>query len=476
MQEGNGDGRLTPGESAELAVELKNYGNGDVLDVTATLEAISADVTVTNTPASYGDISGGGRATSDDTFSISVPPTRANGETVYLRLVAADSHQNRWESVLALEVATPVLACELLGVEEGAAGDGDGLPEPGETATLFVRVENQGLATAKGVVASLTSDDAFIDVTESTRDLGTLLPGASRNEALGITIASACPTPRFPTISTVISAAGGYGYTGVLDLTVGPTGFADDVEFSGVGWSTPDEENLWHRSSHRAHDGSTSWYCGIEGQWTYPNDNTSVLRSVPFSLGRDPVLSLWVWYDLALYGTTGLFVEVGDGIQWEKMDFIGSGGALNPLLMGHDWAEYTYDLSRYPPGSIVQLRFRFVSDSEAAGEGVYIDDVEVRDGGSMSDVVTFIRGDADSDSRVTITDPIVILNHLFLQDEAPTCFDAADANDDAVIDLSDAVRILLFLFGGSAFDPPLGLCGSDATPDALDCRATPPCR
>jgi hypothetical protein len=444
--------------------------------VTATLAAVSAGVTVTDATAFYGDVAAGQSVSTNDTFAISVATTLANGETVYLKLTMTDSSQNEWESTLGLQVTTPVLACGLLRVEDQTAGNGNGIPEPGETVTVLLCIENQGLATARNVTASLSSADAFLDVTMSTCQFGTLLPGAKGTDSFDITIAGACPAPRFPTVSAAIADDDGYRFERSLALTIGRTGFFDDVESNAALWSLAGEGNLWHRCSHRAHEGSFSWYCGVEGQWSYPKNSTSVLLSVPFSLGRDPVLSFWTWYDVALYGTTGLYAEVSDGSQWEKLDFIGSGGALKPLLMGQDWVEYTYDLSRYPPGTSMQLRFRFVSDSEAVREGVYVDDIKVSSGRQTSEVAMFIRGDANADGAVTIADPIFLLSYLFSTGGGPACFDAADPNDDSGIDLSDVICQLMHLFGGQTFDPPLGVCGSDATSDGLDCQSAPSCR
>lgn len=376
---------------------------------------------------------------------------------------------------MALRVATPVLACDLLGLEDVSAGNGNGLLEPGETVRLFLRVENRGLAAAEDVAASLSVDDALLDIPAGSRVLGTLPPGSRAGASFDVTIAEACPTPRFPTVSAVLTADGGYRFSGSIPLTIGPAGFLDDVESDGAGWSDPEGTNLWHRTSHRAHGGSFSWYCGLEAQRSYPNGVSSVLLGPPIVLGRDPRLCFWTWYDLPLYGTTGLYVEVTSGAGWETLDFIGSGGALHPLLMGQDWVRNVYDLSRYAPGTEVQLRFRFVSDSEAAREGVYVDDISVGAVPEGSEGAVFVRGDADADGSVTVTDPIVILSYLFLRGDEPGCLDAADSNDDGAVDVSDAVRTLLHLFGGLTLDPPLGACGPDATPDALDCLSATPC-
>jgi hypothetical protein len=83
------------------------------------------------------------------------------------------------------------------------------------------------------------------------------------------------------------------------------------------------------------------------------------------------------------------------------------------------------------------------------------------------------RGDADGDSRRTISDAIRILGHLFLDAPEPDCADAADANDDGRVDVTDGVFLLGVLFLGT--DPPWTDCGLDRTADSLPECGGPSC-
>ena len=78
----------------------------------------------------------------------------------------------------------------------------------------------------------------------------------------------------------------------------------------------------------------------------------------------------------------------------------------------------------------------------------------------------FLRGDADSNRRLEITDAIVILSFLFLGGDQPTCMDAGDVNDFGRIDISAAISLLNFLFlGGRAPAVPFPNAGLDPTED-----------
>ncbi len=83
----------------------------------------------------------------------------------------------------------------------------------------------------------------------------------------------------------------------------------------------------------------------------------------------------------------------------------------------------------------------------------------------------FIRGNANDDARVDLSDAVYVLGHLFLGQPAPPCVKAADANDDGRMDISDAVYVLSFLFlGADPIPAPYPECGVDPTADALTCE------
>lgn len=77
----------------------------------------------------------------------------------------------------------------------------------------------------------------------------------------------------------------------------------------------------------------------------------------------------------------------------------------------------------------------------------------------------FHRGDVNDDGLLDISDPIALLGYLFLAAPAPGCMDAADTNDDGMLDISDATELLNFQFSGGAPPAPPGSpgdpCGID---------------
>ena len=100
-------------------------------------------------------------------------------------------------------------------------------------------------------------------------------------------------------------------------------------------------------------------------------------------------------------------------------------------------------------------------------------------GGVVGNSPLLIRGDANDDGIVNIADAIHLLLHLFPGASGGTpivCRDAADANDDGGLNISDAVVLLNSLFGAGPLPPPNSDsgCGVDPTP-ALGCAGGTAC-
>ena len=83
---------------------------------------------------------------------------------------------------------------------------------------------------------------------------------------------------------------------------------------------------------------------------------------------------------------------------------------------------------------------------------------------------SFVRGDANQDGALDLGDPVSILLHLF-GGRLLSCVVAADATDDELVSLTDALYALEYLFrGGPAPPSPFPGPGLDPTPGPLACR------
>ncbi|MCA8961696.1 MAG: hypothetical protein KDC38_14330 [Planctomycetes bacterium] len=82
----------------------------------------------------------------------------------------------------------------------------------------------------------------------------------------------------------------------------------------------------------------------------------------------------------------------------------------------------------------------------------------------------FLRGDANSDAIIDLSDVLFTLTRLFVPGgDSAACLDSADSNDDGRIDLLDPLTTLQVLFDDSSTLQLPTECTVDESIDALDC-------
>ncbi len=88
----------------------------------------------------------------------------------------------------------------------------------------------------------------------------------------------------------------------------------------------------------------------------------------------------------------------------------------------------------------------------------------------------FVRGDANTDGGIDLSDAVTILLHLFTAGESLRCAKSADINDSGDLNLTDPIVLLDYLFRGGGTPPaPFPTCGEDPSADTLECETFAPC-
>ncbi len=139
-----------------------------------------------------------------------------------------------------------------------------------------------------------------------------------------------------------------------------------------------------------------------------------------------------------------------------------SGGAVTLFLEGEHCDRMEFDVTAHRPGTAV---FIIGTVDLSVYEAVIAFDTHFR------------RGDSNGDGILDLSDAINTLGYLFGGAGAVVCEDAADSNDSGDVDISDGIHTLGFLFGGGPPPPAPGHedCGSDLTGDDLLCILAPGC-
>lgn len=114
-----------------------------------------------------------------------------------------------------------------------------------------------------------------------------------------------------------------------------------------------------------------------------------------------------------------------------------------------------------------------VSTPEAPRLGGYGIQVESEKGSAeLADAFEygFIRGDANADRLIDVSDGVYIFRFLFEGDvSVPRCRDSADTNDDGRIDIADGINVLDAIFMIDPLPPPADAAGQDPSADGLGC-------
>ncbi len=195
-------------------------------------------------------------------------------------------------------------------------------------------------------------------------------------------------------------------------------------------------------------------------------------------------------YDLLIAGaifvtqeTVGLRGIGGPGAPYRRIQFPATQGPLKAAKL----LRVTFDVPRDAPRGDIAV-FLPPEDDDLLVAGSFVHGVKNEYGvidpdhpGSNTyttpiptsvivDGEEYLRGDANSDSVVNISDAQHTLAFLFIGGPAPSCMDRADANDDGVLNISDPSFTLGFLFLGTAAPPSPGpfLCGYDEKGDNFD--------
>jgi hypothetical protein len=164
-------------------------------------------------------------------------------------------------------------------------------------------------------------------------------------------------------------------------------------------------------------------------------------------------------HDEAFSNADWTFARETESVRWSTVAF--GGGLSNPLRWGTLY-NFRFDADA-PPEEVSVTLGSYKPGGPGSFSGLTL-------GPSAAARALLRRGDGDGNGVVEITDAIFVLLFLFSGGPAPGCLDAADANDDGVFDISDAVFDLVFLFKGGVTMPPPGAltCGEDPTDEEPD--------
>jgi hypothetical protein len=271
-----------------------------------------------------------------------------------------------------------------------------------------------------------------------------------------------------------------------------------DVESGTSDWTL----NGFTVSTSRNHSATHSFY---SGQGNSLNNKVTSINSIRVLPGDS--LKLWCWYyiennwdyayvEISTDGGSSFFSIPGNITTNNNPNGTNLGNGITGQSSG--WVQGKFSLTGYA-GQDINLRLRYVTDGNLYYEGFYADDIypveryssttslsntiadtsyqitghspgsyfyKVRakdvqnQWGTWSNIQqavvisgNFLRGDANGDSLLSVSDVVYLINYLYLGGIAPDPYAAGDVNNDATIDTGDVVYLINYLFRGGPPPP-----------------------
>ncbi|MBD3277806.1 MAG: T9SS type A sorting domain-containing protein, partial [Candidatus Aegiribacteria sp.] len=375
-----GNGTLSPGDLAHVHVTLLNQGSEALSDITLDATLLSGPGSLLEDAMFFPDLAPCSSSIGSEPLDLSVNQTALDGDVMNLELLVTSS-EGSWTFQLPLRVYAPGLYFTTYSIDDSASGNDNGIPEPGETFHLTAAICNFGLLNADSVYAVASSSLSYLDILADSAWTGSIENDSTADFTFTCQLDATSPSPSFPWVMLDLETiTAGCSFSDSLRLTVGETGISNDVESGPAGWTHSGTADMWNITSDISHSSSHSWHCGDTGG--YVSNMDCGLFSPELILAPEAQLSFWATFDVAIYGTDGMYVIVNDldMNSADTLDYIGSGGALGlePLGTGTGWAQWSYSLDQWGAGNNVQLEFRFISDDDSdTGQGFYVDDISV---------------------------------------------------------------------------------------------------
>lgn len=285
---------------------------------------------------------------------------------------------------------------------EVIGGNGNGVLDPNENATLRVSLKNFGREAASSVTATLSTLDPKVTVGSATADFPNIGIWSTGNSlAPDFDVTAAAGASGVVEMVLTISCAEEIDRVSTFPLFIGPieTIHQEDFEMGDGGWSDGGTQNDWRVASPGQKFGKPDPYRAAEGMACYGNDlneagsawNTLYENDADNYL-LSPTINCFGKENVHLAFRRWLTVE--EGIYDDAyLSVSGTEFFANPAngnFFDEAWEEIVYDISSVADNNpVVQIRFDLESDGGLRLGGWAIDDVRVFEPGAPASDVPF---------------------------------------------------------------------------------------
>ena len=320
---GNNNGLVDFGESVLLDMAISNIGMVDAVNVMSTLSVVDEYVTITDNTEQYGNMTAGTTLMIDGAFSFDVLSTVPDQHIIEFILVC-ESNGQTWNSNFEVVVQAPFPEIGNLIIDDNTAGNGNNRLDPGETASLFVELTNDGHSECSASLVNLSVDNPYLIINPDVVNIDLLGIGESVLSEFSVIVDELIP------VGTSIT------YNCQLDMC----GYiAEEIYHDVIGLVIEDFET----GDFTAFD----WQMGGDADWVITNDNpfngSYSSKSGNISNNRNSELIISVF--LASSDEITFARKVSSEDTYDKLKYYVDGVKIAEWSGEKDWEVVSYELS-----------------------------------------------------------------------------------------------------------------------------------
>jgi len=173
--QGNNNNLADFGESIYLKLTLSNLGLTDAHNLYAKISSTSVLATITKDSVSIGTLTAKSEIVLSDNLEFTVAQMVPDMGVITLKLILKDDKSEKHYSI-DIAVHAPELQIVNCVLDDQVVGNGDNIPDPGETFRLIFKVQNHGSSDASGLF-SITSNTENLAIVNSNVKSGVLKLG-----------------------------------------------------------------------------------------------------------------------------------------------------------------------------------------------------------------------------------------------------------------------------------------------------------
>ncbi len=228
---GNGNGLVDFGETVEMSISLKNWGDSTAHNANGVLTTSHPMVNIIGDSAYWGEIAHDNVIPCQNPFVFAVSEQIPDQTVIPFHLDVWAVNDTLSYDGLTLTAHAPVLLYDS-NIPDDIGGNDNGKPDPGETCDLSVTLKNDGSAGEIGISATLVCLDPNITVTVSNAYYPDI-PSGGKGTSLAsyrFVASSSCPEGREVDMILQVSGWGPYTAADTFKVRIGQRAilFVDD--------------------------------------------------------------------------------------------------------------------------------------------------------------------------------------------------------------------------------------------------------